>query len=47
MEHPLRGEGRIRPSVPGGADRPRPVAVRRCVILLRQDTGVRCPSRRT
>ena len=47
MEHPLREVGRIRPSVPGGVDRPRPVAVRRYEVLLWQDAGVRCPSRRT
>lgn len=43
MEHLLREVGRIRPS----ADRPRPVAARRCMVLLWQDADVRCPSRRT
>ena len=51
MEHSLREEGRIRPTLSGGADRPHPVAEHRCVMLpwglLRQDAGVRCPSRRT
>lgn len=52
MEHSLREEGRIRPTLSGGADRPRPVAEHRCVNLpwdvsLQQVAGLRCSSRRT
>ena len=52
MEHSLREEGRIRPTLSGGADRPRPVAEHRCVMLPGvlpgpQVAGARCSSRRT
>lgn len=52
MEHSLREEGRIRPTLSGGADRPHPVAEHRCVVLLwasssPQAAGDRCSSRRT
>ncbi len=48
MEHSLREEGRIRPTLSGGADRPRPVAEHRCANLpWLQDADARSSFRRT